>query len=132
VIVRIVVPSRLLAEWSEVSQVQARGEEGSMGILPRRLDFTSPLVPGIVEARMADGGRGYAAVDRGVLLKEGEDVTVVTRRAVLGEDLGALRETVRKEFEALDDREREARVALARLEARMVRRFVEERRRRRT
>jgi F-type H+-transporting ATPase subunit epsilon len=46
-------------------------------------------------------------------------------RGVRGDDLASLRATVEREFLQLDDRERTARSALARLEAGVVRRFVE-------
>jgi len=52
-------------------------------------------------------------------------VRVATRRAVRGDDLDVLRETVRREFLALSEREREARSAVARLEAGVIRRFIE-------
>ena len=44
---------------------------------------------------------------------------------VEGDDLAALKATVQKAFVELDDHERTARTALARLEASMVRRFAE-------
>jgi F-type H+-transporting ATPase subunit epsilon len=45
------------------------------------------------------------------------------RGAVEGDDLGALRARVEAEFRQHDEEERDARAALARLEAGMVRRF---------
>ncbi len=126
--VRIAVPRKLLAEWDDVLELQARGEEGSMGILPRRLDFVSHLVPGIVAVRRQGNIESYAAVDGGILVKAGDEVTIASPRAVRGESLEALQETLRETFLVLGEREKEARTALASLEARFVRRFVENRR----
>lgn len=127
--VKLVLPSRFLAEWEDVEWIQARGLEGSFGTLPRRLDFVSPLVPGIVgikEAGVQDPE--YAAVDGGIMVKAGDDVIIATPAAARGRDLETLRQTVTEEFQVLDEKEKEARVAMASLEARFVRRFVEQRR----
>ena len=64
------------------------------------------------------------AVNGGILVKQGDMVMVATRVAVSGE-LGLLHETVNRFMNDLDERERKARSAVARLEADFVRRFVE-------
>lgn len=109
----------------EVLDLSAQGHDGQFGILPRHVDYTAPLVPGILAFTDADGREGFIAVDGGVLLKIGRKVRVATRRAVCGDDLGVLRETVQREFLALSEREREARNAVARLEAGIIRRFLQ-------
>ena len=127
--VTLVIPTGFLAEWSDVAWVQAHGREGSFGILPRRLDLVSPLVPGILGVKEETASEAdYAAVDGGLLVKTGDEVLVATPRAIRGRSLDRLRETVTEEFQVLDEKEREARVAMAGLEARFVRRFVEQRR----
>ena len=50
---------------------------------------------------------------------------VTTRRAVRGPDLGLLRETVRREYHELDEREVAARATLGRLTMGFVRNFLE-------
>jgi F-type H+-transporting ATPase subunit epsilon len=50
---------------------------------------------------------------------------VSVRNAIAGDDLGALRAAVDREFLALDERERGMRVLLARLERGFIRRFAE-------
>lgn len=129
--VTVVLPSRVAAERDGVEFVSVEGEEGSVGIYPRRLDFVSALVPGVLTLRWNDGGEEYAAVDRGLLVKEGEEVTIAVRRGVMGRDLHALQTMVEEEYRVLDEREKEARSALAALEARFARRFLEQERRRR-
>ena len=55
----------------------------------------------------------------------GDEVLVSPRRGVRGVDLGTLHETIDERFRVLDERERLARRASARLEADLVRRFME-------
>jgi F-type H+-transporting ATPase subunit epsilon len=65
------------------------------------------------------------AMDVGVLIKKGSEVTVSTRNAVRGPDLGHLKQVVDDQYQELDEREKKARAAAARLEADLVRRFME-------
>lgn len=65
------------------------------------------------------------AVNAGMLVKVGREVLVSTRAAVAGADLGRLHAVIREQFAVLDDRERQTRSALARIEADFVRRFME-------
>jgi F-type H+-transporting ATPase subunit epsilon len=58
-------------------------------------------------------------------VKREAEVLVSAWRGARGEDLASLRTVVEREFLTLDDRERAARSALARLETGVVRRFVE-------
>ncbi len=64
-------------------------------------------------------------MDEGILVKCGQEVFVSTRNAVQGSQLGTLRRTVEEQYKVLDDRERVARSALAKLEADLVRRFMD-------
>lgn len=122
----ILIPSRVVVR-EDVAAVVAEGEEGSFGILPRHVDYVTSLVPGILSYRREeDGSERILALDQGTLVKVGADVLVSVRDAVEGEDLETLRETVERRFRTLDEREREARSALATLEARFIRRFLEQ------
>jgi F-type H+-transporting ATPase subunit epsilon len=66
----------------------------------------------------------YLAVDQGILIKQGEAVVVSTQKAVQGQDLETLKATVENEFIRLDEGEKKARSALAKLEAGFIRKFV--------
>jgi F-type H+-transporting ATPase subunit epsilon len=124
--IEILLPSRILAS-DDVSQVVAEGLEGSFGILERHVDYVSPLVPGILTYRRSDDDRERIfAVDEGTLVKVGPEVLVSVRDAVEGDDLATLRETVERRFRSLDEREKQARSALATLETRFIRRFIEQ------
>jgi len=115
-----------------VRKVVAEGVSGSFGVLPRHIDFVEPLVPGILSALPAADEAGselddevFVAIDEGLLVKCGRDVLVSVRNAAVGTELGALEQTVRDRFRRVDEREHAMRSALARLEADVVRRFME-------
>lgn len=65
----------------------------------------------------------YLAIDRGILVKVGQEVLVSTLNAVPGNRLEELHAVVAERFLGLDEHERQARSALARLEAGALRRF---------
>lgn len=122
----VLIPSRVVVR-DEVASVVAEGSEGSFGLLPHHVDYVAELVPGILTYRRdEDGSERILALDRGTLVKVGRDVLVSVRDAVEGDDLESLRETVRRRFRMLDEKEQQARSALATLEARFVRRFLEQ------
>jgi len=108
-----------------VHRLSARGSDGAFGLLPHHIDIAVPLVPGIVAYVDEEGYEHFAAIDIGVLIKTGSSLRIVTRRAVKGDDLAGLQRLVEAEFLNLSDLERDARLALARLEAGVVRRFLE-------
>ena len=119
----VFLPSEIFLETT-VKKIVGEGPEGSFGILPRHIDMATALVPGILSYVTETGREEFLAVDGGILVKEGEKVSVATLMAVKG-DLGALRKTVETFIGELTERERKTRSAVARLEADFIRRFVE-------
>ena len=121
---KVLLPGEVLIDRS-AHKVIAEAENGSFCLLPRHIDFLAALVPGLLMFVDIDRVEQFIAVDEGVLVKKGREVLVSTRQAVPGRDLGSLRQTVREQFLALDDRERTARSAVAKLESDLIRRFLE-------
>ena len=121
---KVLLPFGVFAEKTGVSRIVAETRAGSFGLLPRRLDCVTALVPGILIYETALEGEVYLAVDEGVLVKTGPDVFVSVRRAMGGTDLGQLREAVEKEFRALAEHEQSVRTVMAKLESGVLRRFV--------
>lgn len=121
---KVVLPARELLEC-EVIKVIAEAPNGSFCLLPRHIDFVAPLVPGILAYTTPLGQEVFLAVDEGMLVKCGTEVLVSTWNAVLGPDLGELKQAVQDLFRDLDDRERKARTALGKLEAHLVRQVLE-------
>ena len=122
---RVLLPSRIFAEKTGVSRIVVETREGSLGLLPRRLDCVAALVPGILIYENEAAGEAYVAVDEGVLIKTGPDVLVSVRNAIGGTDLGQLREAVEREFLILDERERAVDSVMAKLESGFIRRLAE-------
>ena len=121
---KVLLPTEILLD-QQVKKVVAEAQNGSFGILPRHIDFVASLVPSVVVYVDAQGSERFLGIDEGTLVKCADDVSISTRNAVPGDDLQTLRDVVRSRFLELDDRERSARSALARLEAGVVRRFIE-------
>jgi F-type H+-transporting ATPase subunit epsilon len=106
-----------------VRRIVAEAPDGHFGMWPGHVDFVSELVPGILLYEAEDGEERFVAVNSGTLAKCGDHVRVAVRGAVEGDDLGELRKRVEADFRQRDEEERDARAALARLEASMIRRF---------
>jgi len=109
----------------EVTKIKAEGENGWFGILPRHVDFVTSLIPGILSFELPEKQTEYLAVDHGILVKCGAEVSVSTRNAVRGADLRTLKEAVAKQFRALHEKELAAREFEAKLEADLVRQLIE-------
>lgn len=119
----LLTPTRTLIE-AEVTGVTAEAENGSFCLLPRHVDFVAGLVPGLLSfTEPEDESPRHVAIDEGILVKCGDDVLVSVRRASRGADLEALERTIAEEFRQIDEHERSARSAMARLEAGALRRL---------
>ena len=120
---KILLPTEIFFNQT-VRKITAEAENGMFCILPRHSDFVTALAPGIVSIDPEQGTPMYMAVDQGVLVKCLDQVSIAARNAVMGPDLGALQQTVDNEFSILDEKERTARSAVARLEAGFIRQFL--------
>lgn len=121
---KVLLPTEILVD-QEVTKVIAGAENGSFCLLPRHIDFVAALPPGILIFESAEGHEEFIALDEGTLVKVGQEVLVSTRNAVRSSELGTLKQIVEQEFRVLDDREKMTRSASAKLEADLVRRFIE-------
>ena len=99
--------------------------EGSIGLLPHRLDCAAALARGILTYETDEEGEVYLAVDQGVLVKAGMDVMVSVRNAIGGTDLDKLHDAVKQEFLMVDEQEKSVRQVLAKMEGGFIRRFME-------
>lgn len=118
------LPTAKLFEGQAV-YLGAVAPNGAFGILPNHVDFVTALVPCVLTLRLTDGAEEIFGLDEGLLVKKGQQVDVIALRGVRGSDLGTLQQTVEASFLKMDEEERQARSALSRLEANMVRRFAE-------
>lgn len=122
---KILLPHQIYAGIEDVLQIVAQTDQGSLGLLPNRLDCVAVLQAGILSYQTRESGVVYLATDEGILVKTGSEVRVSVRNAIGGMELGRLREAVAREFLNLDEGEKQVRAVLARLESGFVRRFAE-------
>ena len=121
---KILLPFRVFAEQTGVVRIVAETNQGAFGLLPRRLDCVAALAPGILTYQNEGQEEIYVAVDEGMLVKSGLDVFVSVRNAIGGTDLDHLREAVESEFLNLNERERNVRAVMAKMESGLIRRMV--------
>lgn len=120
---KILLPDKTFLK-REVKKVTAEAENGWFCLLPKHLDFTTSLTPGILMLTTPEGKDILLAIDEGILVKYGEKVIISTRNAIEGEDLGELKDRVEEIFIKIDEREKDAQTALSKLEADFVRSFL--------
>jgi F-type H+-transporting ATPase subunit epsilon len=121
---KVLLPTEILLD-QPVLKITAEAENGSFTLLPRHIDFVTGLTPGLLSFLDENENEEFLAVDEGILVKVGPEVLVSTRNAARGGDLGELREMVDHHFRQLDEHEKQVRSAFARMEADLVRRFLE-------
>jgi F-type H+-transporting ATPase subunit epsilon len=122
---KVLLPYQVLLEASGLERIVLDTTQGSVGLLPRRLDCVAILTPGILSYQEAGRPVVYVAIDSGVFIKTGADVSVSVRHAVIGPDLAQLQRVVKEHFLRLDDQERQMKTALAKVESGLVQRFRE-------
>ncbi|HZJ94451.1 MAG TPA: ATPase [Thiopseudomonas sp.] len=120
--VNLRLPTRLLFS-GEAQKVFAEAENGSFAMLPNHTDFVTALQPSVLLVTDSQGQELFFGIDQGLLVKHGYQVDIAVRRAVQGDDLASLNETIQSTFVEVDEDERIARTALSKLEAGIVRRF---------
>lgn len=118
---KILLPYKIFADIHDVSHVVIETSEGCYGLLPHRLDCVAALVPGILTYEIGqEDDVHYVAIDEGVAIKAGAQITVSARNAIGGTDLGRLGELVQSNFADLREKQREAITVIAKLEKNFV------------
>jgi F-type H+-transporting ATPase subunit epsilon len=121
---KVVLPTKILINTTAI-KVIAEAENGIFCLLPRHIDFVTTLIPSLLSFVSPQGEEQFMAIDQGILIKQGNQVTVATQNAIQGGDLGKLKETVNQQFLLMDEREKNARSVLAKLEINTIRNFIE-------
>lgn len=121
---KVWVPTEVFFD-EEVRKIKAEAEDGWFCILPRHVDFVTSLVPGILSFQLPNQVTQYLAIDHGILVKCGPEVSVSTPRALRGASLGSLKEAVEREFHKIMEKDRATREFEAKLEADLVRQLLE-------
>lgn len=121
---RILTPTEVILE-QDVVHVTAEDPTGSLGIRPGHAALVTPLVPGVVHARSSSGQEQYVAVNGGVMLVGSEMVEIVSRQAIVGNDLQHLESHVVTDFEKEVLEDQANRAAFEKLRVSFMRGVVE-------
>lgn len=121
---KVWLPTEVLLD-EEVCRIKAEAENGWFGLLPRHVDFVTALVPGVMTFEPCGKPEEYLAIDHGILVKCGAEVSLSTRNATRGTDLSKLKRDVERQFMERKEKEKAARALEAKLEADLVRGLLE-------
>jgi F-type H+-transporting ATPase subunit epsilon len=121
---KVLLPSKTLLDTPQILRIVAETTAGSLGLLPHRLDCAAALTPGILSYETEADGEVYLAVDEGILVKVGQTVTVIVRRALQSQHLAELQQLVSTEFLTLNADEVAERSLKAKLESGFLKRFA--------
>jgi F-type H+-transporting ATPase subunit epsilon len=123
---QVVLPTKIELD-DVVRKVVAEGPEGSFCVLPRHQDLVTPLTVGLL-AYEDEHGEHFLGLGGGLLVKQGRQIRIATPFVVAGVPLGELRREAQRRAQEQDQQDRQARTAVGRMEADLVRRFMELRR----
>lgn len=105
----------------QASKVYAVADNGAFGLLPNHSDLVASLVSSVLVITDTNNQELYFGIDQGLLIKNNKKVEIAVRRALQGKDLASLAAEIDEYFSALDDAEKQARTAISKLEAGIVR-----------
>ena len=116
------IPSGMVLD-REVGRIRFDAQDGSRTFLPGHADFATAVVPGLVSFTPADAPSDeiFMACDRGILVKEGETVSLSVRRAVMGSDLSVLTKAISGDFKTVVEERKTVNAARTRLEVGLTR-----------
>ena len=120
---KVIVPFDIVFE-KKIVRLVVETTQGSLGVLPLRLDCTALLVPGIVTYECQGEGEKYLVIDEGIFVKTGSDVTLSVRRALIGTQLGDLEKELEGELNKKREREKYARQMYTALEKTFLRQIA--------
>lgn len=122
---KISIPTEVILEKTGVVRMVVETINGSLGILPLRLDCVACLIPGVLLFETKEEGERFIAVDEGILTKTGPDVNVSVKNAVIANELGTIEKIVKEKFLERSEQEKKIRSMLAKLESDFIKNLLE-------
>jgi F-type H+-transporting ATPase subunit epsilon len=119
---KFILPYKTILD-ADVEKITAPGSNGDFQILPKHMDATWSLRAGILQIKAESDL--YYAISQGVVVKQGDTVYLSTMQAIAGDSLSELSQTVEDTFKSIDEKEKQARQVLVRLETETIRKFME-------
>ena len=113
-ILKIVTPYSIVLNVP-VSQVTVDALDGFFTLKPKHVDFVNALKSGIISYKKEEK-KAFIACNRGVVVKKGDEVSISTPLAILGENLDDLKKKIAVDFRMMEEERKEVRVSMARLE----------------
>lgn len=120
----VLLPFKILVEETLVLSIVAETRDGFFSLLPNRLDCVAALVPGILVYQTENGDEKLLAVDEGILVKTGPEVSVSVRRALASNDIAQLHQQVEQEYQTLNEEQQTMHSIMAKLESGFLHRFA--------
>jgi F-type H+-transporting ATPase subunit epsilon len=112
----VTTPLAIIIEADDVAHLRAEDDSGVFGILPGHAAFLTALSVSVASWRDAAGTDHHVALRGGMLaVRGGDTITIATREAVAGDDIGRLQSEVLAGFARRDDEEHTARLDAQRL-----------------
>jgi len=126
---KILLPFGVFKVEKHVQSIVIETGQGSFGLLPQRLDCVAAIIPGILlyQRHSIDEQAEeevYVAVDAGVLVKTGTEVSISVRHAVAGTNLNQLRDTVEQEFRQQSTQDKKVHSVFQKMESDFIRRLI--------
>jgi F-type H+-transporting ATPase subunit epsilon len=119
-VLEILAPDQVILR-AQVLSVQAADASGRFGLWTGHEDFLTVLAPCLVRFRLENDKEEYAAIDGGVLLLEGGRISIVTRDAVISDQLDKVADAALAMIAARKEKEHAARSGFSELETTLVR-----------
>lgn len=107
-----------------VKKINMETANGYHTLLPRHIDYVATLGANVMVFTDEQDQKKYAACHRGIVVKKGDTVTITVQKAILGDTLDDLEKSVRLEFKQDEENRKELNAAMARLEAGIIRGFI--------
>jgi F-type H+-transporting ATPase subunit epsilon len=93
---QILLPFEIFANKTGIKNIVVETPSGSFGLLPQRLNCVAALEAGLLSYRTQEDKVIYIAIDAGILVKVGADVSVSVRQAKADLELNQLYDAVNK------------------------------------
>ncbi len=121
----ITTPTAVALDIGGVVSVRAEDASGRFGILEGHADFLTALSVCVIRWTDDHGSEHFCAARHGMLaVRDGADVSIATREALIGDDLDHLEGVVLAEFRQAAEAEAAARAESQELQVTVVREII--------
>ena len=108
---------------AKIEKVSFEAVDGYRTLLPKHVDFVSALGAGIITYVSEKGTPKYVACHQGIVVKQGDKVTISAQGTVTGDTLEELQEHIKNYSKQNEEHRKELSAAMARLELGLARGF---------